>query len=278
MGRLRSLLWHSTATRLGAGIVTLLVLVAAFAPWLAGTDPDDCQLQLELAGMSAEHWLGLDSDGCDIGTQILFGARLSLKVGVAVVAVSTTIGTCLGLLAGYFGGRIDRGVIFVLECFQAFPGILLAIAITALFEARSIELVIFALCVSGWVGYARVVRGQTLALREAPFVEAARALGAGTPRILFKEILPNCLSPVLVQATFGMAGAILAEAGLSFLGLGAPPGVPSWGSMLNEGRAYMLVAPHLSVFPGAAIMLTVLGFNFLGDGLRDALDPKATAR
>ena len=164
----------------------------------------------------------------------------------------------------------------MIECFQAFPGILLAIAITAVQPGRSINLVILALCVSGWVSYARLVRGQCLALREAEFVMAARALGNGPIRLFFREILPNLVSPVVIQASFGMAGAILAEAGLSFLGLGAPPEVPSWGSMLNQGRHYLLVAPHLSVFPGAAIMAVVLGFNVLGDALRDALDPRGT--
>jgi peptide/nickel transport system permease protein len=166
----------------------------------------------------------------------------------------------------------------VLECFQAFPGILLAITICALFSSRSVDLVIAALCVSGWVSYARLARGQTLAIKETEYVTAARALGMGPVRIMASQILPNLMSPMIVQATFGMAAAILAEAGLSFLGLGAPPGVPSWGSMLNEGRHYMLVAPHISVFPGLAIMLVVLGFNFLGDGLRDALDPKSSRR
>ena len=167
---------------------------------------------------------------------------------------------------------------FVLECFQAFPGILLAITITAIVPTRSVNVVIFALCVSGWVSYARLVRGQALEVRETDYVTAARALGMSPTRIMRHEILPNLLSPVVVQATFGLASAILAEAGLSFLGLGVAPGTPSWGAMLNEGRQYMLTAPHLSVFPGVALMLVVLSFNFLGDGLRDALDPRTTTR
>jgi len=267
--------WRSRLARLGVVILTGLLTAAAFAPMLAPMDPQQCLLSAELSGMSQAYLLGADPSGCDILSRILFGARISLKVGVMVVSISFTIGICVGMLSGYFGGVLDRALMFILECFQAFPGILLAITITALFEERSIDLVIGALCVSGWHSYARLARGQTLAIRELEYVTAARALGMGPLRIMTTQIAPNLLSPMVVQATFGMASAILAEAGLSFLGLGAPPGVPSWGSMLNEGRHYMLVAPHISVFPGLAIMLVVLGFNFLGDGLRDALDPKA---
>jgi len=261
-----------------AGLLGVLVLLVAavFAPQLARRDPQDCRLAAELAAMSRDYWLGADADGCDIYSRILYGARISLKVGVIVVGVSASLGTLVGLLAGYFGGALDRALMFVLECFQAFPGILLAITITAIVPTRSVDVVIFALCVSGWVSYARLVRGQALEIRETEYITAARALGMGPARIMRREILPNLLSPVVVQATFGLASAILAEAGLSFLGLGAAPGTPSWGAMLNEGRQYMLVAPHLSVFPGVAIMLVVLSFNFLGDGLRDALDPRAT--
>ncbi len=275
---LLSTLWKNRLARVGFVVVVGLLLAAVFAPLLARMDPEDCRLSAELSGISGQYWMGADPDGCDIYSRVIYGARISLKVGITVVGFSAGLGILIGLVSGYFGGWMDRSLMFVLECFQAFPGILLAITITAMSETRSINLVIFALCVSGWVGYARLVRGQTLALREQEYVTAARALGQGPLRIMFREILPNLMSPVIVQTTFGMAGAILAEAGLSFLGLGAPPGVPSWGSMLNEGREYMLVAPHISVFPGVAIMVVVLGFNFLGDGLRDALDPKRRGR
>jgi peptide/nickel transport system permease protein len=271
-------LWKNRLARAGFIVVSGLIVVAVFAPGIARMDPNDCRLAAELSSISPQYWMGADPDGCDIYSRVVFGARISLKVGITVVGFSASLGILIGLLSGYFGGWMDRALMFVLECFQAFPGILLAITITALSPTRSINLVIFALCVSGWVGYARLVRGQTLLLREQEYVTAARALGQGPGRIMFREILPNLMSPVIVQATFGMAGAILAEAGLSFLGLGAPPGEPSWGSMLNEGREYMLVAPHISVFPGIAIMIVVLGFNFLGDGLRDALDPKRRGR
>jgi peptide/nickel transport system permease protein len=267
-----------TALKIGAGIVLGLLVCAALAPWIARFDPEDCVLAAELASPSTLHWLGADADGCDIYSRIVHGSRISLFVGVTVVGVSVVLGVAIGLPAGWYGGRADRVLMFVLECFQAFPGILLAIAITALSPTRSIGLVVIALCVSGWVSYARLVRAKTLELREAEFITAARAIGMGPWRIMRREILPNVVPLLLVQATFGMAGAILAEAGLSFLGLGAPPGVPSWGSMLNDGREYMLVAPLLSVFPGAAIMLTVLGFNFLGDGLRDRMDPRGRGR
>ena len=267
-----------SAVRLGAGLVLGLLVCAALAPWIARVDPESCLLASELAAPSRLHWLGADADGCDIYSRIVFGSRISLFVGVSVVSVSALVGTAVGLPSGWYGGRIDQGLMFVLECFQAFPGILMAIAITALAPTRSIGLVVVALCVSGWVSYARLVRAKTLELREAEFITAARAVGMPPARIMVREILPNVAPLLMVQATFGMAGAILAEAGLSFLGLGAPPGVPSWGSMLNEGRQYMLVAPHLSVFPGAAIMLTVLGFNFLGDGLRDRTDPRTRTR
>ena len=267
--------WRSRLARVGLVLLMGLLAAAAFAPVLAPMDPQRCLLSAELSGMSSTYLLGADPSGCDILSRILYGARISLKVGVLVVSISLAIGLSVGVTSGYFGGTLDRALMFILECFQAFPGILLAITITALFEERSIDLVIAALCVSGWQSYARLARGQTLALKELEYVTAARALGMGPLRIMTTQILPNLLSPMVVQATFGMAAAILAEAGLSFLGLGAPPGVPSWGSMLNEGRHYMLVAPHISVFPGLAIMLVVLGFNFLGDGLLDALDPRA---
>ncbi len=270
-------IWRQPMARFGLLLVSALLAAAALAPLLAPMSPNQCMLSSELAAISTAHPFGADPSGCDILSRVLYGARISLKVGVLVVGISCGFGVTLGMLSGYFGGALDRVLMFILECFQAFPGILLAILITALFEQRSINLVIVALCITGWNSYARLARGQTLTLREQEYVTAARALGMGPIRILTREIAPNLLSPVLVQATFGMATAILAEAGLSFLGLGAPPEVPSWGAMLNEGRHYMLVAPHISVFPGLAIMLVVLGFNFLGDGLRDALDPKNQA-
>lgn len=271
-------LWKNRLARFGVVAVAALVAVAAFGPLVLPFDAQACRLEDELSAPSGAFWLGADPEGCDLLRRLVLGSRISLIVGVSVVSICAGVGVAVGLLAGLRGGRWDRAFLFVSECFQAFPGILLAIAISAVFPKRSLGLLILALSISGWVGYARVVRAQVLLVRELDYVTAARALGAGPLRIAVREVLPNVLSPVLVQATFGMAAAILAEAGMSFLGLGVPPGTPSWGAMLNEGRQYMLVAPHLSLWPGVAIMVVVLGFNFLGDGLRDAFDPRRRGR
>lgn len=265
------------ANRLAAGggvVIGALVLVALVGPPLAPFGPEQCSLETELLSPSRTHWLGTDPDGCDIFSRLLYGARLSVLVGISVVFTSVTIGTAVGLLAGLRGGRVDAALMFVLELFQAFPGFLIALAIVATATRPSVGLVIGALCISGWVGYARLVRGQAMVLRGADYVVAARALGFGEVRIALTQVLPNLLGPLVVQATFGLAGAILAEAGLSFLGLGVPPGTPSWGAMLHQGRSYLLVAPWLSVYPGIAIAATVFGFNLLGDALSDGLDPR----
>jgi peptide/nickel transport system permease protein len=198
-------------------------------------------------------------------------------VGLVVVGISSSVGILLGAIAGYFGGRIDEVISRVIDILLAFPSLLLAIAIVAVL-GPSLFNVIVALSLIGWVGYARLVRGQVLRARELEFVQAARALGAATPRILTRHVIPTTLPAVTVQATLGMGGAILSEAALSFLGLGVQPPTPSWGTMLNYGRAHLLDAPHLTIFPGLAIAILVLGFNFLGDGLRDALDPVTKRR
>jgi peptide/nickel transport system permease protein len=263
-------------TRVGAAIVLTAVLAAVFGPTLAPFDPADQQLALRLEGPTGLHWFGLDELGRDILARVLSGARISLLVGLVVVGVSATIGMALGSIAGYFGGRIDEAISRVMDILLAFPGLLLAIALVAVL-GPSLTNVVLALSSIGWVGYARLVRGQVLRARELEFVQAARALGASTVRILVRHVIPTTLPAVTVQATLGMAGAILAEASLSFLGLGVQPPTPSWGTMLSYGRAHLLDAPHLTIFPGLAIAVLVLGFNFLGDGLRDALDP-ATAR
>lgn len=263
--------------RVGAAIVLLAVVAAVFGPWLAPFDPAAQELALRLEGPTGLHWFGLDELGRDIFARVLAGARISLLVGLVVVGVSSTIGTALGSIAGYFGGHIDEIISRVIDILLAFPGLLLAIALVAVL-GPSLTNVVLALSLIGWVGYARLVRGQVLRARELDFVQAARALGATTSRILARHVIPTTLPAVSVQATLGMGGAILAEAALSFLGLGVQPPTPSWGTMLNYGRGHLLDAPHLTVFPGLAIAILVLGFNFLGDGLRDALDPATQGR
>lgn len=259
--------------RMGLVIISLLIFTAIFAPFLAPYDPTHQKMEEGLNPPSPEHPFGQDRLGRDILSRIIYGSRISLGVGIATVGISLTLGLLIGSIAGYYGGLVDHFFMRIIDILQAFPGILLAISMVAIL-GPSLSHVILALCLIGWVGYARIVRGQVLFLREYEYVAAAKALGASSPRIILHHIIPNLLAPIIVQATFGMAGAILAEAGLSFLGLGAQPPTPSWGSMLNEGRQFLLVAPHLTTFPGLAIMIVVLGFNFLGDGLRDMLDVK----
>ena len=255
----------------GLCIVVALLFVAVFAPHLAPFDPFEQSLEGGLSTPTWEHPLGQDKLGRDHLSRIIYGARISVFVGLVVVGISLIIGTFIGSMAGYTGGFVDEFFMRIVDILLAFPGILLAIAMTAVL-GPSLNNVILALCITGWVSYARIVRGQVLAEKEREYVVAAKALGANPIRIVAVHILPNILSPLIVEVTFGMAGVILAEASLSFLGLGAQPPTPSWGSMLNEGRQFLLVAHHMTTFPGLAIMLVVLGFNFLGDGLRDALD------
>jgi len=256
---------------LGLSIFGALIIVAVFASYLAPFDPFEQNLKGGLQSPSHEHPLGQDKLGRDNLSRIIFGSRISVFVGLVVVGISLLIGIFVGSIAGYNGGWIDELFMRIVDIFLAFPGILLAIGLTAVL-GPSLNHVILALCVTGWVSYARIVRGQILTVKEQEYIIAARALGANPFRIITIHIMPNILSPLIVEATFGMAGVILAEASLSFLGLGAQPPTPSWGSMLNEGRQFLLVAPHMTTFPGLAIMMVVLGFNFLGDGLRDALD------
>lgn len=262
---------------MGLLILLVLVVVAIFAPYISPYDPTAIRLAEGLSGPSITHPLGQDKLGRDILSRIIYGARISLYVGVATVMLSAFVGTVVGAVSGYAGGVVDEVVMRLIDILLAFPGILLAVAVMAIL-GPSLNNIVIALTVLGWVGYARLVRGQVLALREFEFVLAARALGADARRIITRHLLPNVLGPVIVQATFGMAGAIVAEAGLSFLGLGTQPPTPSWGSMLNDGREFLLTTPHLTTFPGLAIMTVVLGLNFLGDGLRDILDPKSRAR
>jgi len=257
----------------GALVSLLMLSLALFAPLLAPYSPDQMDLPAELTGPSATHLLGTSDNGVDVLTHLLYGARISLMVALVTTLISLAVGLLMGLLAGYFGGLVDELLMRVVDILLAFPGILLAIFITAVLGPATAH-VILALALTGWVGYARLVRAQVMSLREREFVLAARALGARTPRIFLRHLLPNLAGPLLVQATFGLPGVILAEVALSFLGLGVPPGTPSWGGLLEAGSAYLLVAPTLAAAPGLAVALTVMGFNFLGDGLRDLLDPR----
>jgi peptide/nickel transport system permease protein len=263
--------------RIGLFIVVLGVVAAVVGPFLTHVDPATQDLALRLAGPTFAHPFGLDELGRDILSRVLAGARISFLVGLTVVSVSSIIGTFLGTVAGYFGGVVDDVIGRVIDVLLAFPGLLLAIALVAVL-GPSLGNVLFALTVIGWVGYARLVRGQVLRAREFEYVQAARALGAPTVRILWRHVVPTAIPAVVVQASLGMAAAIIGEAALSFLGLGVQPPTPSWGTMLNGGRAHLLDAPHLTIFPGLAIAVLVLGFNFLGDGLRDWSDPKKSRR
>jgi peptide/nickel transport system permease protein len=259
-------------------ILTLLLIVTALAaPLLSQYDPFEQNTARRLEAPSREHLLGLDDLGRDVLARILYGARVSLRVGFSVVLLASVVGVTLGATAAYFGGWADTLIMRITDILLAFPGILLAIALVAVL-GPSLNNVILALAVIGWVGYARLVRGQVLKVRELEYVTAAKALGARSPRVILLHVLPNVINPVIVMATLGLAGAILAEAALSFLGLGVQPPTPSWGAMLTAGRRYLGLANHLAIFPGAAIMLAVMGLNFLGDGLIDALDPKYRKR
>ncbi len=268
--------WVRRQPLAAAGVVLLGVFLvcAVFAPWLAPRDPAQLDLGRRLLPPSAANWFGTDELGRDILSRVLFGARISLLVSVSVVGVSLAVGLVAGYAAGFYGGVTDVVLnVYVTNAFLALPGILLAIAFVA-FMGPGLRNVMLALAVSGWVGYARLVRGQVMAVKEREFVEAARALGASDLRLMVRHILPNIVQPLIVQAAIAMAGAVLAEATLSFLGLGVPPPAASWGAMLNDARSHLFDSPHLLFFPAMAVMLLVLAFNFIGDALRDRMDPR----
>ncbi|MBT9332709.1 ABC transporter permease [Paracidobacterium acidisoli] len=271
---LRTALLRQPLGAVGVALLILFLVLALFAPFLAPASPAAIHLNDRLAAPSHAHWFGTDELGRDILSRAIYGARISLTVAVSVVGLSLALGLVLGGLAGFYGGALDTFLnIFVMNAFLSLPGILLAIAFVA-FVGPGLLNLILALSIGGWVGYARLVRAQVLAAREREFVEAARALGASDLRLFLRHILPNILQPLIVQSAIGMAGAVLAEATLSFLGLGVPPPAASWGSMLNDARPHLFDAPHLVIFPAIAVMLCVLAFNFIGDALRDFLDPR----
>lgn len=258
------------------GFILILVasVVALLAPWLAPHAREAFDLPLRLGGPSSGHPFGFDEEGRDLLTLVIWGTRISMVVSLATVLISGFVGTVIGLTAGYFGGKWDQLFIFLTDVVLAFPSILLVIALAAFQREGGLGSVILILSAVGWVSYARIVRGQVLSLKEREYVLAAVGVGASVPRLWGRHLLPNLFAPLLVNATFGMAGVILAESTLSFLGLGLPADQPSWGRLLDQGVQYLLVAPHLSIFPGIAIALLILGFNFLGDGLRDYFDVK----
>jgi peptide/nickel transport system permease protein len=252
----------------GAAILALLLVSALGAPWLAPGDPSQQNLENDLVVFSYAHPLGTDKLGRDVLSRTLYGSRISLGVGAVTVGLSLLLGFAVGSLSGYFGGWTDHLLMRLVDILLAFPGILLAIAFTAVL-GPGLHHVVVALCLIGWTSYARLVRGEILSLREREFIQAARALGSRPARVILRHLLPNLIPALIIQATFGLAAAILAEGSLSFLGLGAEPPTPSWGAMLNEGRQFILVAPHLTAYPGVALMLTVLGLNLVGDALQE---------
>jgi peptide/nickel transport system permease protein len=270
----QNILRRQPLAALGAALLTLFVLAAVFAPLLSRHNPETLNLGARLLSPTFDHPCGTDELGRDIFSRTLYGARISLIVAVSVVTLSLLLGVIAGSFAGFYGGVADILLnVYVMNAFLALPGILLAIAFVA-FLGPGLGNLILALSISGWVGYARLARAQVMAVKEREFVEAARALGASDLRVMVRHILPNIVQPLIVQTAIGMAGAVLAEATLSFLGLGIPAPAASWGSMLNEARSHLFDAPSMVVFPALAVMLAVLSFNFIGDALRDYLDPR----
>ncbi|PNU20727.1 peptide ABC transporter permease [Geothermobacter hydrogeniphilus] len=257
---------------LGAAIVLAMFVMAAVAP-LTGYEPGAIQISERLQGPSLHHWFGTDDLGRDVLARIFYGARISLLVGFVAVGIASLIGTALGALAGYYGGWWDAVIMRFVDIMLCFPSFFLILAVIAFLEP-SIWNIMIIIGLTGWMGVARLVRAEFLSLREREFVQAARALGASDFRVIFRHVMPNALSPVLVSATLGVAGAILTESALSFLGIGVQPPTPSWGNMLIAGKQTLGTAWWLSVFPGLAILITVLGYNLLGEGIRDALDPR----
>lgn len=263
----------SPSAWVGLGLVCVFVLLALLGPLLAPYSPEAQNLDNILRGPSGDHWFGTDQNGRDLFSQMLHGARLALIISVSVVGLSATIGVLLGLVAGYYGGWVDELIMRVVDVLMAFPGILLNIAIVAVVAEPGIGVFVFALVANGWVGYARVARGQVLSLREREYVAAARCVGARPWRLMTRHILPNMLSPVIVQMSFGFGTVIMVEASLSYLGLG-PQVSYTWGAILDQGTTFLWKTQRLAFVPGLAIMLVVLGANLLGDGLRDRFDPR----
>jgi peptide/nickel transport system permease protein len=264
---------RSPLTVAGLILVAVLAITALFAPMLAPVDPLKQTLSSRLKPPSAEHWMGTDQLGRDVFSRMIYGARISLLIGFVVVGLAASVGIFVGLVAGYTGGWLDEGLMRITDVFFAFPALILAMAISGAL-GPSLTNAMIAIAIVSWPVYARLVRGQVLTLRQLEYVDASRSLGASSGRIIWRHILPNSLSPLLVQASFDMGAAILAAAGLSFIGFGTQPPTPEWGIMVSDGRNYIATHSWLSLYPGLAILLTVAAFNLIGDGLRDALDPR----
>ncbi len=266
-------LWQVRLAAVGLAIIALLIVCAATAPWIAPYDPTRQKLLEALQAPSAEHLLGTDENGRDVLSRVLYGARVSLAAGVFSVSIAILLGVTSGLVSGYFSGKIDNVIMRFMDALLAFPTLVLALAITATL-GPGLRNAMIAIGIVGMPIFARLTRGQVLSVREREFVEAARTIGAGHVQIMLRHILPNVMAPLVVQASLSVAVAILAEATLSFLGLGVQPPEPSWGSMVSRGKDYLDLAPWLAFAPGGAILMAVMGFNFVGDAVRDALDPR----
>ena len=257
----------------GLGVIFLLVTMGIFAPWIAPFQPDDYTDQ-RMSGPTGKHWFGVDQLGRDLFSRVVFGARISIRVGVLAVGLSLAIGTFLGLMSGYFGKLVDNVIMRAMDVMMSLPYVLLAILIASVL-GPSLENAILAIGIVRIPRFARLARASTLTIKEQQYIEASNSVGASHGRIIVKDVLPNIMGPIIVYSTLSLGDAILGAAVLSFLGLGAQPPIPEWGAMLNEAQKFITMAPYLSIFPGLAIFLTVLGFNLFGDGLRDILDPKS---
>lgn len=257
----------------GALLILFLFIISLLAPYMAPYGPDDLDLYNVLMPPSAAHWFGTDDLGRDVLTRIIYGARISLKVGFVAVGIAVAIGTVFGLVSGYYSGRLDNFLMRIVDIMLCFPTFFLILAVIAFLE-QSIWYIMIIIGLTGWMGVARLVRAEVLSIRERDYIMAIRALGASDARIIFRHILPNAMSPVLVSATLGVAGAILTESALSFLGIGVPPPTPSWGNILTAGKEYIEFAWWLTLYPGLAITVTVLAYYLVGEGIRDALDPR----
>lgn len=272
------LIRKSPLTLLGFSMVGAIFAVSLLAPYLATHDPIAINFAEKFQPPNPKHYFGTDDLGMDIYSRVLYAGLYDLSVGFIVLLVATSTGSIVGVISGYFGGKVDEVLMRIADVFMAVPGLILAMAFSAAMQSRSLQVLVFAIALNRWPTSARLVRGLALSLRESQFVEAARAIGAGNLRILFQHMLPNMLSPVIVEGTLDTGRIILTAATLSFVGLGAPPGTPEWGRMVTEGRTYIQYAPWIIVWPGIMIFIAVLGFNLLGDGLRDILDPRGRTR